>query len=57
MNNPVVIAEVVEFLRSGSFDHEMELMDAMETFIELPDIALPDITLPDWTRPQVRPDR
>jgi hypothetical protein len=36
MNNPVVIAEVVEFLRDGAFDHDMELMDAVEEFIELP---------------------
>jgi triacylglycerol lipase len=33
MNNPVVIAEVVAFLRSGAFDHEMELFDAVEEFI------------------------
>lgn len=34
MNNPVVIAEVLEFLRRGAFDHDMELLDAVETFIE-----------------------
>jgi hypothetical protein len=34
MNNPVVIAEVVEFLRTGAFDPNMELLDAVETFIE-----------------------
>jgi hypothetical protein len=33
MNNPVVIAEVVEFLRTGAFDHDMELMDAVEEII------------------------
>jgi hypothetical protein len=36
MNNPVVIAEVVEFLRTGAFDHDMELMDAVEEFIIAP---------------------
>jgi triacylglycerol lipase len=34
MNNPVVIAEVVAFLRDGAFDHDMELRDAVEEFIE-----------------------
>ncbi|SRR6056297_339915 len=34
MNNPVVIAEVLEFLRTGAFDHDMELLEAVETFIE-----------------------
>jgi len=34
MNNPVVIAEVVEFLRTGTFDHDMEILDAVETLIE-----------------------
>jgi pimeloyl-ACP methyl ester carboxylesterase len=34
MNNPVVIAEVVRFLREGAFDHDMELIEAMETLIE-----------------------
>jgi triacylglycerol lipase len=33
MNNPVVIAEVVAFLRNGAFDHDMELIDAVEEFI------------------------
>jgi pimeloyl-ACP methyl ester carboxylesterase len=56
MNNPVVIAEVVEFLRTGTFDHEMELFDAVETFIEFPEFDLPEIAFPEWTRPQVRPD-
>lgn len=51
MNNPVVIGEVVEFLRTGTFDHEMELLGAVETFIELPEIALPGLL-----RPEVRPD-
>jgi pimeloyl-ACP methyl ester carboxylesterase len=34
MNNPVVIAEVLAFLRRGAFDHDMELLDAVEAFIE-----------------------
>jgi triacylglycerol lipase len=33
MNNPVVIAEVVQFLRTGAFDHDMELLDAVEEII------------------------
>jgi triacylglycerol lipase len=33
MNNPVLIAEVVEFLRNGAFDHDMELIDAVGEFI------------------------
>jgi triacylglycerol lipase len=57
MNNPVVIAEVVEFLRTGAFDHEMELMDAVEEFIELPAIEFPEIAWPSIGRPLVRPDR
>ena len=27
MNNPMVIAQVIEFLREGQFDHDMELTD------------------------------
>ena len=27
MNNPLVIAQVAEFLRNGAFDHEMGLAD------------------------------
>jgi pimeloyl-ACP methyl ester carboxylesterase len=34
MNNPVVIAEVLAFLRRGAFDHDMALLDAVEEFIE-----------------------
>jgi triacylglycerol lipase len=34
MNNPVVIAEVIRFLETGAFDHEMQLLDAVETLIE-----------------------
>jgi pimeloyl-ACP methyl ester carboxylesterase len=34
MNSPVVIAEVLAFLRSGAFDHDMQLLDAVEDFIE-----------------------
>ena len=33
MYNPVVICEVVEFLRTGAFDHDMDLLDAVEEFI------------------------
>jgi triacylglycerol lipase len=36
MNNPVVIAEVVEFLRTGAFDHDMELMDAWRSSSNCP---------------------
>jgi triacylglycerol lipase len=34
MNNPVVIAEVIRFLETGAFDHEMQLFDAVESLIE-----------------------
>jgi len=51
MNNPVVIAEVVEFLRTGAFDHDMELLDAVETFIELPEFELPGIDFPTINGP------
>ncbi|MFW5641743.1 MAG: esterase/lipase family protein [Roseicyclus sp.] len=34
MNSPMVIAEVVEFLRTGAFDHDMQLLDAVDDFIE-----------------------
>ncbi|WP_025312129.1 lipase family protein [Roseicyclus elongatus] len=34
MNSPLVIAEVVTFLRSGVFDHDMEFFDAVEEIIE-----------------------
>lgn len=34
MNNPVVIGEVLAFLRRGAFDHDMELIDAVGELIE-----------------------
>jgi hypothetical protein len=34
MNSPIVIAEVVRFLRTGAFDHDMELMEAVESLVE-----------------------
>lgn len=34
MNNPLVIAEVLAFLKSGSFDHDMTLFDAIGDLVE-----------------------
>lgn len=34
MNNPLVIAETIAFLRNGVFDHELEFFDAVEDLIE-----------------------
>ena len=34
MNSPVVIAEVMAFLRTGAFDHDMQLLDAVGDFID-----------------------
>jgi pimeloyl-ACP methyl ester carboxylesterase len=34
MNNPLVIAEVVHFLREGAFDHDMEFLDAVGSLID-----------------------
>jgi pimeloyl-ACP methyl ester carboxylesterase len=34
MNSPVVIAEVIRFLRTGAFDHDLELLEAVESLVE-----------------------
>lgn len=33
MNNPVVVAEVLAFLRTGAFDHELDLRGAVEELV------------------------
>jgi len=33
MNNPVVVAQVLAFLRTGGFDHDMDLRDAVEELV------------------------
>jgi hypothetical protein len=34
MNNPLVIAEVLIFLETGAFDHEMDFIDLIEGLVD-----------------------
>ena len=33
MNNPVVVAETLAFLRTGAFDRDLDLLDAVEQLL------------------------
>lgn len=33
MNNPLVVAETLEFLRTGAFDHDMQFVDGIEELL------------------------
>ncbi len=34
MNSPIVIGEVLTFLRTGAFDHDLDLVEVYETFVD-----------------------